>query len=496
MSITWHVEIDWDADGTYTDESARLLELSVRRGRETGLDGDGYAMVDPGAFSLLLDNWDQRYNPFNTGGALYGYIKPHRPFRLRATYAGVTYNVIAGWVRDIRPQENRSLVRITGYDGIDWLKAQNVPQLDLQTDYAVTDAIVALLTAAGWPFVDTSGWVLGTSQLGIDTQLGSSVIEDAGDELPYWWGDPEKSIWQGICDLGRAFAGYPYVGADGVFAYKARGAASVAAMSVSQEELLRDIELLQPWDELRNDVRITGWPRQATAANTELWKLNYIPLIGAGETLTIWAEHNYEGDPCPASSITTPASTTDYTANTAEDGGGTDKTAQIAITPTVYATRTKLQITNNDAGAVYLTLIRLRGTGLYAYSPVTAQESDSSSVSEYGRQTFRLGSPWLQKTDDINNHAEFAKSIFADPRKILFVRLVERPDYQLAPELFERVDVSIPHLEIDDDYQVTLIDHQWQAGRGLTTTMRMEPAGASGWALGVSELGISTVLGW
>lgn len=496
MTITWQVEIDWDADGTYTDDAARLLDLSVRRGKEAGLDGDGYAMVDPGAFSLLLDNWDQRYNPFNTGGDLYGYIKPHRPFRLRAIYNGLTYNVITGWVRDIRPQENRSLVRITGYDGIDWLKAQNVPQLGLQTDYAVTDAIVALLTAAGWPFVDTSGWILGTSQLGIDTYLGSSVIEDAGDEIPYWWGDPERTIWEAICDLGKAFAGYPYVATDGTFSYKARGSSSVAALSVSQDELLRDIELLQPWDELRNDIRITGWPRQATAANTELWKLNNVPLIDAGETLTIWAEHNYEGEPCPASSITTPASTTDYTANTAADGGGTDKTAQISITPTVYATRTKLAITNNDAAGVYLTLMKLRGTGLYAYSPVTVQESDSSSISEYGKQTFQLGSIWLQKTDDIKNHAQFAEMLFADPRKILFVKLVERPDCQLVPDLFDQVEVSIPYMEIDDDYLVTLIDHQWQAGRGLVTTMRLEPTVASGWVLGVGELGSTTILGW
>lgn len=496
MTVTWKVEIDWEASGTFTDEAGRLLSLSVRRGRDRGLESDGYARVSPGYFSLTLDNYDQRYNPYNVSGALYGYIKPHRVIQISATYDGFTYTVFTGWVRDIRPQPDRQQVIISGYDGIDWLDAQNVPLLALQTDYAVSAAISDLINAAGWPFVDTSGWILGTSELGVDTYLGSTVIETNGDEMPYFWGDPEKTIWEQIGDIGEAFAGNPFVSADGTFAYNDRAASGDTLVSLDQSEILRDIEMPQPWDELRNDIRITGYPRQATAANSELWKLNYVPLIGAGETLTIWAEHNYDGDPCPASSITTPASTTDYTANTAEDGSGTDKTAQIAIVKTVYATVTKLEITNNDAASVYLTLCKLRGTGLVAYSGVTAVDTDATSIADYGKITFKLSSIWLQKTDDILNHVGYAKDVYAETRKILFIRLVERPAEQLAPDLFDQVYVSSDYLEIDNMHMVTYINHEWRAGSGLVTTFRLEPHSVSGWILAESELGTSTVLGW
>lgn len=496
MTVTWAIEIDWSANGEPADETGRLKSLTIRRGRESGLESDGYTRVSPGNFNLVLDNYDQRYNPYNASGPLYGYIKPHRVIRIKATYNGVTYPVLAGWVRDIRPQPDRQHVVISGYDGIDWLDSQNVPQLALQTNYAVSAAIKDLIDAAAWPFEDTSGWILGVSELGVDTYLGSSIIEDNGDELPYFWGDPELTVWEQIGDIGEAFAGNPFVANDGTFAYNDRSNPGDKVLSLTQAEILRDIEMPQPWDELRNDIRITGYPRQATAANTELWKLNYVPLIGAGETLTIWAEHNVEGERCPASSITTPASTTDYTANTLADGTGTDKTAQIAIVKTVYATMTKLAITNNDAAGVYLTLCKLRGTGLYAYSGVTVVDTDTTSIAEYGKQTLRIGSVWLQKTDDITNHASFAKDIYADPRKILRIRLVERPAEQLAPDLFNQVDIASSYLEIDDTYTLTYIEHTWQAGGGLVTTWRLEPLVSSGWILGVGELGTTTILGW
>lgn len=496
MTVTWRIEIDWGADGTYIDEAGRLLALTVRRGREKGIDGDGYVTVSPGYFWLIMDNYDQRYNPYNTTGELYGYIKPHRMIRIKAVYDGKTYSVFAGWVRDIRPEADRNLVMISGYDGIDWLNSQHVLQLTLQTDYAVSQAISDLIGAAAWPFEDASGWVLGTSQLGVDTYLGSSIIENNGDELPYFWGDPEKTVWEQISDIAQAFAGNAFVARDGTFAYNDRSTPGNKVLSLTQSEILRDIEMLQPWDELRNDIRITGYPRQATAVNSELWKLNCVPLIGAGETLTIWAEHNFEGERCPASSITTPAATTDYTANTAADGSGTDKTAQIAIIKTVYATMTKLMITNNDTVSVYLTLCKLRGTGLVAYSGVTVIDSDATSISEYGKITLKLGSMWLQKTDDITNHASYAKGIYADPRKILRIRLVERPEMQLAAELFDQIDVVSAYLEVDDQYTLTFVEHSWIAKTGLISTMRLEPTVTAGWVLGVGELGISTVLGW
>lgn len=496
MTTAWNILIDWEGTGTFTDEGDRLLDLSINRGRESRLSSDGYTMVSPGSFSLTLENYDQRYNTFNTLSPLYGYIKPHRTIKIIAVDSSQNFNTITGWIRDIRPQENRSKVRITGYDGIDWLQSQKAPQLDLETDYGVTDAIVTLLTAAGWPYSDTSGWILGTSQLGIDNYLGSSLIESSGDILPYWWGDPDKSIWESITDLAEAYFGNPYVSSDGTFAYKSRNDLDPVKYSITQSEILRDIDLQQPWDELRNDIRITGYPRQETEADTELWKLNYTPAIAAGETITVWAEHNYNGDQCPALSITTLAATTDYTANTVADGSGTDKTAQISTNQTAYATRTKLEVTNNDPSAVYLTLLRIRGIGLFSHSGVLAMESDTASINNYGRYTLSLGSIWLQKTEDINNHAGLAIGVFTDPRNILWVRMTGRPTYQLPVDLFDKINITIDQLSISGNYIITSINHSWKAGSSLLTTVRLEPSIGNGWLLGYSQLGIDNILGW
>lgn len=470
---TFAALIDWDADGAYTDEVSRLVGFTVRRGRQSTLYGtEGYTYVQAGEFSLVLNDRDHRYDPFNTGSALYPDVKPHRKFKLQAVYGGLTYNLITGFVRDIRPQSMRSEALVEGKDGIDWLGQQKCARGSLQTDYAVSSAIDDLVSDAGWPFASSSGWIFPET---FPMILGGSGIENNGDLLPYWWADPEKSVWQALTELAKAFAGDVFVASDGTFSYNARLYAAAPKLTISQVELLKDIELQQPWEEMRNDIAVTAFPRQATAANTEIWRLNDIPLIGAGATLTIYANFQYQGERIPASSVTTPASTTDYTANTLENGSGTDKTAQVAIVMTTYASSAKLEITNNDAAAVYLTLMKLRGTGLYAQSGVTALASDSTSQTAYGKLSLKIESIWLQEAQEAKNHADYAEVIYTADRRVAWVRIEQRPELQFGVDLFDVVTIDIDELGIDGRYFVTYIEHAWKAGEGCVTTWRIEP---------------------
>jgi hypothetical protein len=272
-------------------------------------------------------------------------------------------------------------------------------------------------------------------------------------------------------------------------------------LTISGDVIGDKLQIPQPWEELYNLIRITAMPRQATASNTELFRLNYEPVIAAGATLTIWAKYNYLGQDCPASSITEPVSGTDYTAGSTS--GATDKNAQIAIVMTDYATEAKLAITNNDAAAVYLSLMKLRGTGIYNYSKVVSEAEDTDSSDPdtgYGKHSLAIGSEWIQTTDDAANHAGYAKLAYANPRKVLWVILEDMPEYQLAVDLFDKVAVDIAEQDIDANYIVTYIEHQWSADDCiLRTKWRLTPSlqEISGfWVLGTSELGVDTYLGW
>lgn len=134
--------------------------------------------------------------------------------------------------------------------------------------------------------------------------------------------------------------------------------------------------------EIINHVVVVLKPR-VVQAEQDVWLYGFIPQIGAGVTKTIWAALQ---DPCPTTTagIVQPAATTDYTANTQADGGGTDKTAQISIVITRFTNAVILEVTNNDASAVYLTKLKLRGTPAKEQDEVIIDKFDQTSIDAYG----------------------------------------------------------------------------------------------------------------
>jgi hypothetical protein len=145
---------------------------------------------------------------------------------------------------------------------------------------------------------------------------------------------------------------------------------------------LFDHELPMRENEIINKVLVKIKPR-VIVSEKEIWNYSFTPSIEASETKTVWAEFT---DPCPttAAGIVEPVATTDYTANTQEDGEGDDKTAQIDIDITKFATSAKLEITNNDAGTVYLTMLKLRGTPAEEASEVRVIVEDNDSIESFG----------------------------------------------------------------------------------------------------------------
>lgn len=133
---------------------------------------------------------------------------------------------------------------------------------------------------------------------------------------------------------------------------------------------ITDLNYIGKVNDIINRVVVHLRPRRISAEK-EIWRYGFVPTVSAGVTKTIWADFI---DPCPTTvaGIVTPEATTDYTANTAENGSGTDKTANVSVSITKFANAAKLDITNNDAGTVYITLLKIRGT--------PAEESDESRV--------------------------------------------------------------------------------------------------------------------
>lgn len=94
----------------------------------------------------------------------------------------------------------------------------------------------------------------------------------------------------------------------------------------------------------------------------------------------------------------TPVSTTDYLANTAQDGSGTDKTADVVVTATYYADTVFYTITNNASGRVFITFLQARGYGIYYGNSIESTVDDTISQDAYGYAPFQFDQKYQKDT--------------------------------------------------------------------------------------------------
>ena len=80
MTTRWTIGIDWDRDGTYTDETAR-----VNSAKRTLAFQQAYVDVGNDAkLRLVLRNEYKRFTPENSTGPLSGKLAPLRPVKVES----------------------------------------------------------------------------------------------------------------------------------------------------------------------------------------------------------------------------------------------------------------------------------------------------------------------------------------------------------------------------------------------------------------------------
>jgi hypothetical protein len=122
----------------------------------------------------------------------------------------------------------------------------------------------------------------------------------------------------------------------------------------------------------------------------EVWRLRDVPAIPAGETRDFLAESTaYD----VVDSIRTPVATTDYTANSQPDGGGTDMTADLSVslplTSEFQGRGTVVRVTNNHStDTAYITLLKLQADQSYQdFESTIYQTEDSTSQNDHGKRS-------------------------------------------------------------------------------------------------------------
>lgn len=84
-----------DTTPTWVDITAYGMDFTIRRGRQ-----NAEGACDPGTLTLHLDNTSGEFDPDNSSGTYYGYLRPMRRVRVTTTVNGNAYVLFTGYVDD------------------------------------------------------------------------------------------------------------------------------------------------------------------------------------------------------------------------------------------------------------------------------------------------------------------------------------------------------------------------------------------------------------
>lgn len=462
-TLLWAVDVDWNGDGTFSgrNEGTRMVDFESYRGRHRFIanGGKGFEPMQAGYCILTLDNSSGDYDPYNTSSPLYPNVEPGKfiKVRVRRGDAGDIEPVFAGKIESIVPLGGniQPRVQITAYDGRKQLDETDVTTT-LNQDIATGAAITDVLDRANYPSI--WGYTVDT---GVDT-------------IPFWW---EKGIAAStaIDRLWQSEGGKAAVLADGSFRYYQRGSPQASVLTIDQSKMLKDVQIPMPYDIVRNVVQVMVYPRIEQSTG-DLWTLREKTLVkpGAANAIEIWGSYTYNNRPVAAVSIVTPAATTDYTMNTLADGTGLDKTANCTVTVSKFAESTKFTVTNNDAGDVYITLLKIRGNAIDAPDS-TYVEDDNSGTGV--KRVFVLDVPWMQEINKARDYASYLGDILGDNQKYPRFQMESQPDYQFGFDLLDKLTLTIGKYSINTAFGVGGIEHKWlsDTGQAVETTVYTEP---------------------
>lgn len=266
-------------------------------------------------------------------------------------------------------------------------------------------------------------------------------------------------------------------------------------------------------EEVYNQIRYTAYPRTVDSVpSTVLFSLNSPIALAAGEEKTnILGQYR---DPTGGATrisgrdLQTPTATTDYRFNSAQDGTGTDLTANLQVTASYGAEGVKYTLKNNGATSGYVIKLQARGRGVYIYDPLTLVAEDVSSQAENGILPLTLDLKYQKSIDNVSTFASVILAQYKTPvTKMPSLAFLANDSYQLLTmfldiEPGQRIAFSDQVSGVDQDFFVNGVSFEIR-DRLIYCTWYVKGAGyepsSAYWVLGVpgkTELGITTVLGY
>lgn len=420
----------------YFEETERLIRFEFDRSIIEPQSGITKCVAD-----FILENTDGRFTP-NQNGTIGTSILPNRPLQM---YFGFIVNstqktvpLFKGLTRQPRLNNSDKTVSIQAIDIITFLDELKLAATTYE-DQRSDELIEAILIEAG---LDSSQYVLDT---GLNT-IGFSYF------------DSTTSAGERIRKIVEAEEGIFFQDEDGVLHFETRTHVQTAPQNISVWDL--DPDDITLWEEeeatrIINKAIIRGSSR--VISTTQIVASSSVELqIAANSSRTIWLDYDD-----PVSSITTPVATTDFTAFSATEGGGSNVTTSVSITATNFVNKVKLVITNSTAAIAYVNFLQVRGTPALVQNSFEEEYEDTDSIAKFEERVIEIDNDFIDDADHAQSIARLLVFKFALPKKQIKLTVQGVPQIQLK----DRVRVKDPRLLTYSEWRVMRI--QGQLGQGL-----------------------------
>jgi hypothetical protein len=466
----WGFIVDWDDDGYYTgeNEGERMIDFVLRRGREHYIqpNGNGFERYQPGEVSAVFDNYDGRYDPYNTSSPLYPNVSPGKFVRIMVKDGtlGTNYNIMRGKIYDIQQfsEGRQRYARIIVKDGLQFLADSTV------TTHRRNNAQIAtigrdILRACDWPEAE---W--------------PTLFRIGTETIDYFWLTNYNAL-RAFNELVDIELGAIYHNRFGQLELVPADYTYNTLTTVNEADVLADIIIPQPWEVIRNNIEIRTHPKKLFTFSPmpTIWENQDAPAMPTGTTVEAEMLFKYEGREVAGSNV---AFSVDL--NTFPDGSGGSISPYVLVevdppgSGQLSGGRTKVSVTNNSGIDGYLYELIATGNVVYSAYDSAATAKDTASIKRYGNKSLVIDSPWQWSMNYAKAAANFLLAELKDPRIYPIIQVENRPTLQWTTDLYVNVfNLILPTFNLNANYRVGYIEHKWlrQNGQAVRTTYKLEP---------------------
>jgi hypothetical protein len=324
--------------------------------------------------------------------------------RLTATFQAVEYYLWTGKIRTATPAPGRyesSCTTCLAQDAMADLAEADIVEIGQQINQTEDVLFGAVIDA-----LETEAQPLATAiDAGLDTL--PVAFDDLGS------GAKGRNVLERVATSTQSKV---FIAGDGTFTTQNRETIALKLLQHTFDDGdLTKIEVPSDLGNVFNRLRGTSHPRDFSdgpmvlAAHTG--RLAIEPGAPATELFLTYQDPARPETQIGGTDFIDPIAVTDYVFNDAEDGSGTDVTADVTVIADFFPSAVKLTIQTAGLVTAYRQLLQARGTGIYNLTPVTRQ---SFTPMTYGNRPLSIDFPYADNDNIVQEFLDYLQASYRE----------------------------------------------------------------------------------